>query len=111
MTEAEYRGLVQEAFDDVARQFEEVDPDLAECEQAFGVLTISFPDRSKIILSTQPSVRQVWVAMAARGTAVHFDYDAASGQWRDDKGRDIELRSLLQQVLLETAGVQLWPKK
>jgi iron donor protein CyaY len=109
--EAEYRKCVQETFDDVTAQFEDVDPDVAECEQAFGVVTISFPNRTKVILSAQPAVRQVWVAMAAKGTAVHFNFDHVAGRWRDDKGRDIELKALLTQVLDEAAGVKLWKKK
>jgi iron donor protein CyaY len=109
--EADYRKRVQETFDEVAAEFEDVDPDLAECELAFGVLTISFPDRTKIILSAQPSVRQLWIALASRGTAYHFSYDSQLQQWRDDKGRDIEVKSLLQKVLHETAGLNLWQKK
>jgi iron donor protein CyaY len=108
--EADYRKRVQETFDEVAAQFEDVDPDVAECEQAFGVVTITFPDRTKIILSAQPSVRQLWVALASRGTAYHFSFDAALQQWRDDKGRDIEVKSLLKTVLQETAGLKLWQK-
>jgi iron donor protein CyaY len=108
--EADYRKRVQETFDDVAAQFEDVDPDVAECEQAFGVVTITFPDRTKIILSAQPSVRQLWVALASRGTAYHFSFDSALQQWRDDKGRDIEVKSLLETVLQETAGLKLWQK-
>ncbi len=108
--EADYRKRVQETFDDVAAQFENVDPDVAECEQAFGVVTITFPDRTKIILSAQPSVRQLWVALASRGTAYHFSFDPALQQWRDDKGRDIEVKSLLKTVLEETAGLKPWQK-
>lgn len=109
--EADYRKCVQETFGVIAAQFEEVDPDQAECELAFGVLTISFPNRTKVILSAQPSVRQLWVAMAAKGTAVHFNYDSEKKQWLDDKGRGVELMSLMQQVLKESAGVELWQKK
>ena len=109
--EAEYRKCVQETFSVIASQFEEVDPDQAECDLAFGVLTISFPNRTKIILSAQPSVRQLWVAMAAKGTAVHFNYDHERKQWIDDKGRGVELMGLMNQVLQESAGIQLWQKK
>lgn len=110
-SEAEYRKRVQETFDHVAAAFEDVDPDIAECEQAFGVVTISFPDRSKIILSAQPAVRQLWLALASRGTAYHFSYDPGLSEWRDDKGRDIEVIAILQKVLQETTGLNLWQKK
>jgi CyaY protein len=102
--ESEFRKLVQETFDAVERAFRDTDPDVAECEQSHGALTISFADRSRCILSTQPSVRQIWLALAARGTAYHFSYDPARSAWIDDKGRGIELRGLLRQTLKEATG-------
>lgn len=100
--EAEYRRLVQETLARIERAFETVDPDLAECDQAHGALTIRMADGSRCILSAQPSVRQIWLALAARGTAYHFNYDPERREWRDDKGRDIELRSFLRGYLKET---------
>ena len=106
-TEAEYRRRIQESLDAVERAFEDVDPDVAECEQAFGALTIRLADGTRCILSAQPSVRQLWLALAARGTAYHFNWDAGRGEWRDDKGRDIELRAFLRQYLRETTKLEL----
>jgi iron donor protein CyaY len=105
--EPEYRKAVSETLGRVMRAFEAVDPDQAECEMVSGVLAIVFADRTKIILSAQPAVRQLWLALAAKGTAYHFGWDAGRGEWRDDKGRDIEALSLLAQVLSESAGMQL----
>jgi iron donor protein CyaY len=105
--EADYRRKIQETLDRIERAFEEVDPDLAECEQAHGAMTIRFADGSRCILSAQPSVRQLWLALAARGTAYHFDYDHERQEWRDDKGRDIELRSFLKSYLREQTGQEL----
>ncbi len=107
MEEAEFRKLVQRALDRVEAAFEDVDPDLAECEQAFGALTITFADRSRCIISTQPSVRQVWLALASRGTAYHFDYESGTGQWRDDKGQGIELLSFLEKFLGEMTKLEV----
>ena len=105
--EADYRKCVQETFQKIASSFEAIDPDVAECEQSFGVLTILFPDRTKIILSTQPSVRQIWVAIAFQGTAIHFNYDHSSREWRDDKGRGFELMTLLRETLAQVARISL----
>lgn len=104
MTEAEYRQQVQTTFDIIDRAFQGIDPDLAECEQALGAMTISFEDRTRCILSAQPSVRQLWVALASKGTAYHFNYDPARGEWMDDKGRGIELLSFLEKFLEEKTG-------
>jgi CyaY protein len=108
--ESEYRKKIQQVYDVIEKALADVDPDLAECEQSNGVLTITFSDRTRCILSGQPSVRQLWVALAALGTAYHFNYDAASGKWIDDKGRDIELLSYLQKFLQEKTGQNVsWP--
>lgn len=103
--EADYRKKVQDTLDRIERAFEAVDPDVSECELSHGALTISFADRTRCILSTQPSVRQVWLAMASQGTAYHFDFDQAQGRWLDDKGKGIELFSFLEKFLAEKTGL------
>lgn len=105
--EAQYRQKIQEALDRIEKAFAEVDPDVAECEQAHGAMTIVFADRSRCILSAQPSVRQLWLALASQGTAYHFNFDQKTDRWRDDKGRDIELLSFLENFLKEKTGVAL----
>ena len=106
MNEADYRRKVQQTMDRIERSFSDVDPDVAECEQALGSLVIissgtitsSQPsgDRSRLILSTQPSVRQIWLALAAKGIAHHFNYVPEKDQWMDDKGKNIELLDFLR---------------
>ena len=50
-----------------------------------GLLELSFPDGSKIVLNTQPPLHEVW--LAARGGGFHFKY--VNGQWLDTKnGRE-----------------------
>ena len=93
LSEPEFRQSVQATFDRIEKAFESVDPDIAECEQSLGSLTITFSDDTRCILSVQPSVRQLWLAMAAKGTAIHFNYD--SGRWVDDKSKGIELVAYL----------------
>jgi CyaY protein len=99
--EAEYRSKIQNAYDAIERALEGIDPDLAETQQSNGVLTIFFADKTRCILSGQPSVRQLWVALAALGTAYHFNFDAKSAKWMDDKGKGIELISYLKSFLEE----------
>lgn len=107
MEEKEYRQLVKEAFDRMGRAFENVDPDVAEYELSQGAVTILFGDESRCILSTQPSVRQIWLAAASKGIAFHFDYQATSGKWMDDKGKGVELLSYVKSLVREVAGVDL----
>jgi CyaY protein len=105
LMESLYRKRIQDAFDRVEKSFENVDPDIAECEQAQGSLTITFSDGARCILSAQPSVRQLWLALASRGTAYHFNFDEDSGKWVDDKGRSVELISFLNGFLKEITGI------
>jgi len=102
--ETEYRKHIQEVFDRIERAMDQVDPDLAECEQAHGAMTIVFGDQTKCILSAQPSVQQLWLALAAKGVAFHFNWDASRQRWIDDKGRGIELVDYLQAQLREKTG-------
>jgi CyaY protein len=46
-----------------------------------GLLELSFPNGSKIILNTQPPLHEVW--MAARGGGFHFRWD--QGRWVDTR--------------------------
>ena len=46
-----------------------------------GLLEMSFPDRSKIIVNTQPPLQELWLACRAGG--FHFRY--AGGCWVDTR--------------------------
>jgi CyaY protein len=105
--EGEYRSKVQEVLAQVEAAFSDVDPDVAECDQAMGSMTITLSDQSRLIISMQPSVRQIWLALAAKGTAYHFNYDAGKAQWWDDKGRGVELLSFLNQYFRESCKLDL----
>jgi iron donor protein CyaY len=112
MNEADYRRKVLESMARIEKAFTDVDPDVAECEQSLGSLviisrTITSADRSRLILSTQPSVRQIWLALAAKGIAHHFNYSDEKEQWIDDKGKNIELLSFLKQYFKDSSDLDL----
>ncbi len=98
---------MKETLDRVERAFDEVDPDVAECTVQFGALTIQFATGARCILSSQPSVAQLWMAIAARGVAYHFDFDPVKGQWFDDKGEGIEALSFLEKFLMESVKLEI----
>lgn len=52
-----------------------------DTQRSGGLLELSFPDGSKIILNTQPPLQEVW--MAARGGGFHYRWVA--GQWLDTR--------------------------
>jgi CyaY protein len=101
--EKEYRHLLDDAYARVDRAFEDVDPDVAEVSIGQGTLTITFFEKQRLMLTPQPSPRQLWVAF--RDRAWHFDYDAATSRWLDDRGQGIEVCALIETTTKETAGV------
>jgi iron donor protein CyaY len=98
MDEKTYRLLVKDVYARIEAAFEDVDPDLVEVEPGMGTLAL-VSGKNKTILSTQPSVRQIWLAVAALGIAVHFNYDSERGLWVDDKGEGKELFAFLSQTM------------
>lgn len=107
MTETELRTLAKRIYDRIDSALEDIDPDQVECEESLGSLTIQIAGGAKWILSVQPPLRQLWLAVASLGKAYHFDYDPGTDTWNDDKGEGLELISHLQLLLHEVSGVDV----
>jgi frataxin-like iron-binding protein CyaY len=93
--EKDYRLVIKKTFDEVEKIYAVNDPDILEVEPGLGTITL-MNRRAKIILSTQPSVRQLWLAAAHLGKAIHFDYDLQAQKWFDDKEHKVELFQYLE---------------
>lgn len=52
-----------------------------DTQRSGGLLEMSFPNGSKIIVNTQPPLHEVW--LAARGGGFHYRWE--SGQWRNTR--------------------------
>nr|WP_315234822.1 iron donor protein CyaY [uncultured Albidiferax sp.] len=48
-----------------------------------GMVTLTFPNRSQIIINLQKPLQEIW--MAAKSGGYHYKFD--SGQWMDTKGQ------------------------
>lgn len=107
MEEKEYRAKVQEIFQKLEKAFDTVDPDLAELVNSQGALSVTYSNGSKLILSQQPTVRQIWVAAASRGIAHHFNYDQKLSKWLDDKSRGIEIIDFVKSITKEICGIEI----
>jgi iron donor protein CyaY len=103
--EKTYRQLLDDTFARVDGAFESVDPDLAEVSLSQGTLTITFLEKHRLMLTPQPSPRQLWAAF--RDRAWHFDWDPARAAWLDDRGQGIELLALIEQTTREAAKVDI----
>jgi iron donor protein CyaY len=107
MEETEYRTKIKSLFDHVSLALDPVDPDLLECENNQGSLTLKFANQSRCILSAQPSVKQLWMAVASHGVAHHFNFDSKSQEWRDDKTGQIEPLHFLENLIKEQTGLKI----
>ena len=83
---AAYLRAVDACLEHVAARlepFEEIDYALSD-----GLLAIDFEDGARYVVNRQAAADQMWLAAGTR--AWHYDWDAATGRWRDDKdGHDL----------------------
>jgi CyaY protein len=57
-----------------------------DTQRTGGLLEMSFPNGSKIIVNTQPPLHEIW--LAARSGGFHYKFDGAA--WRDTRdGREL----------------------
>jgi CyaY protein len=84
MTDAEYHRLASavlsrvEATLDGWLQSDVIDID---SQRTGGLLELTMPAGSKIVINTQPPLQELW--LAARAGGYHFKF--VGGQWRDTK--------------------------
>ncbi len=105
MDEATYNQLVAAAFKRIVAAADALDPDVLEAESTGDMVTLTAASREKCIVNTQRAVRQIWVA--GRGQGIHFSYDSASGRWKDDKGKGLELLGFVADVVRQMTGEEL----
>ncbi len=84
LTDAEYHRLSAavlasiEATVDAWLQDDVIDID---AHRTGGLLELEFPDRSKLVINTQPPLQELWLASRAGG--YHFRF--AAGRWVDTR--------------------------
>lgn len=93
-----------EAYEDTIQQLEEL---LDECDADIDydtvsdILTIDFENGSKLIINKQGASDQLW--LAARSGGYHYDYDAVSGRWLNDRTGE-EFFAELSRLATDQAG-------
>jgi CyaY protein len=102
MTDLEYLNLAESALRAVElscdRINDETNVDL-DNQRVGGMITLSFANKSQIVVNLQKPLHEIWVA--ARQGGHHFKWVA--GAWHDTKGQG-ELFALLSQFASEQAG-------
>lgn len=94
LTDAQYDAAVQAALSRIERTVDRwLEDDVIDIDTARtgGMLTMSLPDRSQLIVNAQPPLQELW--LAARRGGFHFKLDGA-GQWIDTRSGDEFFRVL-----------------
>jgi CyaY protein len=73
-----------------------------DTERSGGLLELTFPNGSKLVLNTQPPLRELW--LAARSGGYHFRQE--EGRWLDTRDRR-EFFDVLSACASEQAGLAL----
>ena len=88
LTDTEYRAKTDAVLASVEARIDNwLQDDVIDIDsqRTGGLLELSFPGGSKIVLNTQPPLHELW--LAARSGGYHFKY--LDGAWRDTRdGRD-----------------------
>ena len=97
MTETEFHRAVDGVLARIERSVEASDS--LDVDLEGGILTITCPDDSRVIVNRQTPNREIWVA--ARSGGFHFTW--RDGQWRDTRS-GAELFASLAGILAMQAG-------
>ncbi len=105
MTDSEYQDLAEALLRSVERGCDRIndesDADL-DNQRVGGMVTMTFANRSQIIINLQKPLHEVW--MAARSGGFHYKWDGT--QWVDTKGHG-EFFAHLSRCASEQAGQAL----
>ena len=68
-----------------------------DTQRTGGLLELTFPDDSKIVVNTQPPLKELW--LAARGGGFHYRWSA--GRWLDTRDDREFLQTLSAQASVQ----------
>ncbi|MBV8501636.1 MAG: iron donor protein CyaY [Paucibacter sp.] len=105
MTDADYHALTHAVLSGIESCIDRwLDEDLIDIDthRNGGLLELSFPNRSKIIINTQPPLHELWLAAKAGGH--HFAF--CEGRWLDTRD-GTEFFALLAREASAQAGLPL----
>lgn len=105
MTDLEYQNLAEGVLKSIERDCDrlndETDVDI-DNQRTGGMITLTFSDRSQIIINLQKPLQEIWMAAKAGG----FHYKFNSNQWTDTKDSS-EFFANLSRYASEQAGQPL----
>ena len=105
MNELEYLDLAEAALQAVEMACDRINDDSdadIDNQRTGGMVTLTFDNRSQIIINLQKPLQEIWMAARAGG----FHYKCVNGQWLDTKGAG-EFFADLSRYASEQAGQPL----
>ncbi|MBP8062039.1 MAG: iron donor protein CyaY [Polaromonas sp.] len=105
MTELEYLDRAEAALQAVEMACDRINDDSdadIDNQRTGGMVTLTFDNRSQIIINLQKPLQEIWMAARAGG----FHYKCVNGQWLDTKGAG-EFFADLSRYASEQAGQPL----
>lgn len=102
LTDAEYNASCAAVLSRVEAQVDAwLEADIVDIDthRTGGLLELSFPNGSKIVINTQPPLQELW--LAARAGGFHFRHVA--GAWLDTR-EAVEFHAMLSRLASEQAG-------
>ena len=97
MNETQFNTALKELIDGIEQVLDTLEQDLDILRKSEGILEIGFPNGTKIIVSGQSALRQVWLACSAGG--FHF-------VWQDEAWIDTRSNTPLSTILSREVSAQ-----
>ena len=105
MTDLEYLNHAENLLKSIEaccdRMNDENDADI-DNQRVGGMVTLSFANRSQIVINLQKPLQEVWLAAKAGG----YHYRFVDGKWQDTKGQGEFFEQLTRQASSQ-AGMEL----
>ena len=105
MTDLEYMDLAEAALSAIEQDCDQInettDADV-DNQRVGGMVTLTFANRSQLVVNLQPPLHEIW--MAARTGGYHYRHDGSA--WRDTKTGEELFENLSREASLQ-AGLPL----
>ena len=100
MNESDFHRAVDAVLAQVESAVEAVDA--LDVDLEAGILTVTCPDQSRVIVNRQTPNREIWVAARSGG----FHFSQREGAWRDTRSGE-ELYASLARVIEAQSGARV----
>lgn len=101
MDESKFNQLAEETMAKIEEAIESSGFDI-DYDNVADILTLEFPNRSRVIINKQTPLSQIWVA--AKSGGYHFDFDAKTSTWCLNTNAEKELFRELSSYCSEQLG-------